>query len=91
VNLGDVELVPSVTLGWQHALGDVVPRASLAFAGATQGFGVAGAPVERDMALVGAGVSYGLPVGSRIRVEYTGQIGARATQSAFTAEYALPF
>ncbi len=91
VQLGDGVLTPSMTLGWQHAFGDVAPQASLAFAGAARGFTVVGAPVLQDMALVGVGVSYALTGGSTIRVEYTGQLGPKVTQNAFTAEYALQF
>ncbi len=90
ITLGDVVLTPSVTLGWQHAFGDLAPRASLRFAGGSA-FGVSGVPVAQETALVGAGLSYNLSDVSAIRVNYSGQLAPRATQSAFTAEYSHRF
>jgi fibronectin-binding autotransporter adhesin len=84
------QLTPSLTMGWQHALGDTVPSASLAFAGSTA-FGVAGIPVARDVALVGAGLSYDVSALSKIQVNYSGQVGPRSAQSSFTAQYSLRF
>ncbi len=90
ITLGEVVLTPSVTLGWQHAFGDLAPRASLRFAGGSA-FGVSGVPVAQETALVGAGLSYDLSDVSAIRVNYTGQLAPKATQNAFTAEYAHRF
>ncbi|WP_456015062.1 autotransporter-associated beta strand repeat-containing protein [Methylorubrum populi] len=89
--LGDHVVTPSLTLGWQHALGDVVPEASLFLPGGTTPFGIAGIPVERDMALVGAGLAYEVSEAARIQVNYTGQVGARASQNTFSAQYSLRF
>jgi autotransporter-associated beta strand protein len=90
VRLGDVVLTPSVTLGWQHAFGDLAPGAKLALAGGSP-FTVSGVPVVQDMAVVGAGLSYDLSDLSAIRVNYTGQLAPKATQNSFTAEYAHRF
>ncbi len=78
VSLGDVVLTPSVTLGWQHAFGDLAPRARV---GLRRGraFGVSGVPVVGDAALVGAGLAYDLSDVSAIRVNYTGQLSPKAT------------
>ncbi len=90
VQLGEVVLTPSVTLGWQHAFGDLAPRASLRFAGGNV-FGVSGVPVAQETALVGAGLSYDLSDVSAIRLNYTGQLAPKSTQNAFTAEYSHRF
>ncbi|SFG86832.1 autotransporter-associated beta strand repeat-containing protein [Methylobacterium gossipiicola] len=84
-------LMPSLTLGWQHALGDVVPNASLFLPGGTTPLGIAGVPVARDMALVGAGLAYEISELSRIQVNYSGQVGPRASQNTFSAQYSLRF
>ncbi|MGX5776916.1 autotransporter-associated beta strand repeat-containing protein [Methylorubrum zatmanii] len=91
LTLGEHTLTPSLTLGWQHALGEVVPTASLLFSGAVTPFSIAGLPVERDMALVGAGLAYEVSDVARIQLNYTGQIGARASQNTFAAQYSLRF
>lgn len=90
ITLGDVVLTPSMTLGWQHAFGSLAPRASLQFAGGST-FWVSGVPVAQETAVVGAGLSYDLSDVSAIRVNYTGQLAPKATQNAFTAEYAQKF
>ncbi len=49
-------LTPHLSLGWQHAFGDVSSSANLAFVGGGSAFSVSGVPIARDAALVGAGV-----------------------------------
>jgi hypothetical protein len=47
--------MPRGTLGWRHALGDVTPTSTLAFAGG-HAFTIAGVPIARDAAIVEAGL-----------------------------------
>ncbi|UHC20226.1 autotransporter-associated beta strand repeat-containing protein (plasmid) [Methylobacterium currus] len=91
VALGDRILTPSVTLGWQRAFGELTPKAALTFSGTELPFLVGGVPIERNVAAVGAGLSYALSDRERIQVNYTGQLGARTLRNGFSAQYSLRF
>ncbi len=61
---------------WQHAFGDVNSSASLAFVSGGSAFTVAGVPIARDAALVGAGVDYAFSKSVSASVTYSGQFGS---------------
>ncbi|OYX12056.1 MAG: hypothetical protein B7Z15_10610 [Rhizobiales bacterium 32-66-8] len=84
-------VTPSLTLGWQHAFGDLTPEAQMRFAGGLTAFTVAGVPIAQDAALVGADLGVALSDRASLTVSYLGQIGSAAAQNAFTAKAALQF
>jgi len=84
-------LTPSLTLGWQHAFGDLTPAAQMRFAGGTTPFTVTGVPIAQDVALVGAGLGVALSDRASLNLTYLGQIGTASAQNAFTAKAALQF
>lgn len=71
----DASLTPRVSLGWQHAFGDVDPSATLAFASGGMPFSVAGAPIAEDTAVVAAGFDYAFSGGVLAGLSYSGQFG----------------
>lgn len=77
-------LTPHASLAWQHALGDVDPAASLAFASGGAGFTVLGAPVARDSALLDAGLMLTLSDDASLGLAYSGQIADDVTDNAVT-------
>lgn len=84
-------LVPSLTVGWQHAFGDTTPTATMLFAGGTLPFQVAGAPIAEDTLMLGAGLGYALSPAASLSVDYSGQIASGAAQNAVTGRFALRF
>ncbi|PZQ82369.1 MAG: hypothetical protein DI549_11425, partial [Ancylobacter novellus] len=75
-------LVPHLSLGWQHAYGDLDPSVVLSFTGSTSPFAVSGAPIARDSALVGLGFEYGFSDRVSASVSYTGQFGEDVTDNS---------
>lgn len=60
--------------GWEHRIGDVSPRADLAFAGEPS-FPIRGVNTERNLALASAGLEIGLRDNMRLDIDYKGEIG----------------
>jgi len=71
-----------MSLGWQHAYGDLDPSVVLSFTGSTSPFAVSGAPIARDSALVGLGFEYGFSDRVSASVSYTGQFGEDVTDNS---------
>ncbi|WP_208948417.1 autotransporter domain-containing protein [Segnochrobactrum spirostomi] len=84
-------LTPHASLGWQHAFGDVNSSASLAFASGGSAFSVAGVPIARDAALVGAGVDYAFSKSVSASVTYSGQFGSGTEDNAFKGTINIKF
>ncbi|OYZ99640.1 MAG: autotransporter outer membrane beta-barrel domain-containing protein [Rhizobiales bacterium 17-65-6] len=84
-------LTPSLTLGWQHAFGDITPVSTMSFLGGPTSFQVEGVPIAENTAIIGAGLAYSLSNLATIQVNYSGQIAAEASQNAFTAQFSLKF
>ncbi|MCO5065684.1 MAG: autotransporter domain-containing protein [Rhizobiaceae bacterium] len=91
LDLNGKVFTPSLSVGWQHALGDRDSDVSLAFAGSGSDFEVAGVPVGKDAFLVGAGLSFEVSDKAKLSVNYNGQYGSSQTQSAFSAQFAVKF
>jgi subtilase-type serine protease len=60
------------SLGWRHTFGDVTPDARLAFAGSER-FHVAGAPIDRDAALLELGANVSVARNATLGLRYAGQ------------------
>ncbi len=76
VLVNGMALVPRASVSWQHAFGDVIPNAPLAFAGTGAAFAIAGVPLARDAAVVEAGFDLRLTPRAKIGVSYFGQLAA---------------
>jgi outer membrane autotransporter protein len=75
---GGTALIPRGSIQWQHAFGDVVPTAGLAFAGTGAAFTVSGVPIARDAALVEAGLDWRITPAIKLGVEYQGALAQTA-------------
>ncbi|WP_234052907.1 MULTISPECIES: autotransporter outer membrane beta-barrel domain-containing protein [unclassified Xanthobacter] len=84
-------LTPSMTLGWQHAFGDIAPTAAMRFLSGTTPFEVEGVPIAQDALLLNAGLAYGVSDAATLAVTYSGQFATSASQNAFTAQFSLKF
>ena len=78
------------TLGWQHASGDVVPQAVLAFAGGDD-FGIRGTPIAEDVAIIRAGVDFAATPNATLGVSYSGQFGSGLGDNGVTGRLSVKF
>jgi outer membrane autotransporter protein len=88
---GGTALIPRGSLQWQHAFGDVVPTAALAFAATGAAFTVSGVPIARDAALVEAGLDWRFNPRMKVGITYQGALAASAqthtAKGSFTWDY----
>jgi outer membrane autotransporter protein len=75
---GGAVLIPRASVAWQHAFGDVVPAAALAFQGTGAAFTVAGVPLAEDAALVEAGLDLPITPQATVGFSYIGRLGDSA-------------
>ena len=86
IALGSMKLNTELTMGWAHQFSTLNPAVSEAFAGqANTSFIVSGAPLARDSAVAGLGLSAKLGADSTISLHYDGQFAGNATSHTITA------
>lgn len=76
-------------VGWRHAFGDVDPGAMLAIGGSS--FGVVGAPVATDSAVISAALDFALAPQSTFSLGYAGQFGADGSGHNVSAALKVQF
>ena len=76
-DLGGAAVTAHGMVGWRHAFGDTTPLARLAFEGGAP-FTISGTPIDRDVAVVEAGLDFALSPRSSLGLSYQGQFGARS-------------
>jgi outer membrane autotransporter protein len=82
---------PSVTVGWQHAFGDITPQATMQFASGSDAFTVSGVPIAEDALILGASLAISLGPTASLALIYDGQIASSATQSALSGQLLIRF
>ena len=78
------------SVAWRHAFGDSAPTSTQAFAGSTA-FTVTGASVERDTALLEAGVDFQLSPSATLGVAYGGQLSSQNQRHGVSADLRVEF
>jgi outer membrane autotransporter protein len=89
----DIAGVPSVargTIGWMHAFGDVDPVSSARFA-TGDSFSVSSTPIDRNAAMLEAGVDFTITPASTLSLTYNGQIGSNAYDHGANAKFRVKF
>ncbi|RVB66166.1 autotransporter domain-containing protein, partial [Mesorhizobium sp. M7A.F.Ca.CA.004.06.1.1] len=89
-DLGGVQATAQGTLGWRHAFGDTTPTADMAFAGGDL-FTIAGVPIARDTAIVGAGLDFRIADRTTLGISYSGQFGKKAADQGVRATMQVRF
>src|SRR5262245_63336491 len=84
-------VMPRASLAWQHAFGTVTPGAALTFQNTGVPFGISGAPIARDAALVDAGGDLQLNAQMKVGVAYFGQIASNARDHSVKANFSWRF
>lgn len=89
--LGTVEARVRGTLGWQHAIGDTTPRATMAFGPGAPSFTVSGVPIATDAALMEAGLDVAFTPAASLSVFYAGQLAQSETSNMVKGSFTLKF
>ncbi|MDR3381569.1 autotransporter domain-containing protein [Cupriavidus basilensis] len=77
-------------LGWRHAYGDVIPTATLGFAGGDS-FAVQGTPIARDALVAELGVEAGVAANVSVGVSYRGQLASQVQEHALVGSLRVRF
>ncbi len=80
----------SAMAGWWHAFGDTTPVTTNSLSGGTA-FQVDGAPIDEDVALVGAGIDFKLTEDTSLSIDYSCQFSANAMQNEGSARFSYKF
>ncbi|WP_425062091.1 autotransporter outer membrane beta-barrel domain-containing protein [Pyruvatibacter mobilis] len=78
------------SLGWAHAYGDLETDTSMQFA-TGDAFTISGAPLDRDVALIEAGVTVSFGDGISLVASYDGELGDTVKNHGVTARLAVRF
>lgn len=78
------------TLGWQHASGDVVPEAALAFSGG-DAFTIRGTPIAENVAILKAGLDFAATGNATLGISYSGQFGSGIGDNGVTGRLSIRF
>jgi outer membrane autotransporter protein len=89
--LAGLLVTPHASVGWQHAIGDIEPAQTLAFASGGATFTVLGAPLARDSAIIDAGLSVAVAPDAVIGLSYSGQLAGDVADNAITGRIDLQF
>ena len=79
------------SLGWNHVFGNVSPSTTMAFASGSDVFTVSGTPLDRDMARIETGLTFGFENGMDLSIRYIGTLGSNATDHGINAALKAKF
>lgn len=86
----DRDILLEGSLGWEHGIGDLTGSAALRLDGGDI-FEVTGAPVDRDLLQIGAGLSLVLANKARLGLTYDGQLAASSQTHTLNARLSARF
>lgn len=86
-------LTSYLTLGWQHAYGNLSSSSTMRFANSTAGssFQVYGPAADRNTALLNVGFDYGLSKRSSITLDYGGKFSSHSTNTVISGKFSMAF
>ena len=74
---------------WRHAFGDINPSSDMSIGGA--GFGVKGASVAENAAMIDAGIDFKLAPNTTLGLTYSGQLAEGASAHSVKADFKVKF
>ncbi len=74
-------VTPHASAAWQYAFGDITPEQSFAFASTNIAFGISGAPIARNSALLEAGLDVAFAPDATLSFSYVGQLADEVTDN----------
>ncbi|MDF2688056.1 MAG: autotransporter outer rane beta-barrel protein, partial [Microvirga sp.] len=78
-------------LGWRHAFGDVVPKATFSYVGDGRPFMISGAPIDKDSLVMEAGLNWEVSKKVTLNVTYAGTMGRRDQEHTVRAGLNIRF
>jgi outer membrane autotransporter protein len=78
IPIGGISMAPDFNLGWEHAFTRFLPGQALMFAATGGSFGVAGAPLDSDSAVIQVALDFALSPGAILSIGYDGALSNRA-------------
>jgi fibronectin-binding autotransporter adhesin len=84
-------LEPQLSLGWMHVEAGAQPMRSMIFQSGNTEFGIVGAPLARDNALIDAGATLTMSETAKIGLTYQGLFATNAADHAIKANVAVAF
>jgi len=78
------------SLGWRHAIGDVATSTNMRFASG-DAFRIAGTAIDRDTALIQAGLKLDFDSGATFNLDYRGELGSRTRSHGVAARFKMAF
>jgi fibronectin-binding autotransporter adhesin len=83
ITLGDINLMPHIDLGWQHAFQKLTPSQSVTFQSTGQSFLVLGVPLSNDAAKIKAGVEVKQGPAT-LFLDYDGEFASRVSENGIS-------
>jgi outer membrane autotransporter protein len=80
-------VTPRASVAWQYAFGDVTPDLALAFASTGIAFGISGAPLARNSALIEAGLDFAVGADAALSVTYAGQLAGNLQDNGVRGQF----
>jgi outer membrane autotransporter protein len=84
-------IAPHASAAWQHAFGDVVPTAALAFASTGAAFTVSGVPIAKNSALIEGGIDWRITAQIKLGVAYQGELAKSAQTNTAKGSFTWNF
>jgi uncharacterized protein with beta-barrel porin domain len=78
-------------VGWRHAFGDIVPKATFSYVGDGRPFLISGAPIDKDSLVVEAGLNWEVSKTVTLNVTYSGTMGRRDQEHTIRGGLSIRF
>ena len=91
IPFGDLEVMPKISFGWQHALNAFTPGQTIAFVATAQSFQVRGVPLSTDAVVGQLGFDIAFLGQGRFSLGYDGLISDREKDHAVRANFEWAF
>jgi len=91
IDLGATRAIARGGIGWRHAFGDVDISTRNAFVTGGDAFTVSGTPIDKDTALLEAGLDFVITPQTTLGISYSGQVGSDAYQHGGNARFSVKF
>ncbi|NHN88076.1 autotransporter domain-containing protein [Acetobacter sp. LMG 1627] len=91
MRIGETRIEPNITLAYRHAFGMMTPTVWQNILSGSSAFETAGIPLLQDAAVVNAGVRVSISDTTGFNVGYSGQYGARFSDSGLRGSFSLQF
>lgn len=90
LSFSDAAVAARGMIGWKHAMGDITPVSTQAFAGG-DGFTVASVPIAENAFVIETGLDVSMTKAAKLGLSYNGQIASEASDHSARMDLAIKF